>query len=191
MVGWCVDASHASYDEDPLDEPDEWGDLASSREAAGRARLRCGETWWCEMAEIGRRPVVVLFRDAAPCCTPTPGPGGCRPARWMASTGSLGRLHPLVRLRAPPTGRVRRHRDGPPTHHCAARPAVHHPLPRRLGSQGAAVFWSARLHETGPDPVGPVSRRHITTVAAMTSATCSATGDLGDRSARRAPGEER
>lgn len=38
-----------------------------------------GEIWWCEMAEIGRRPVVVLSRDAviprhrraliAPCTT--------------------------------------------------------------------------------------------------------------------------
>ena len=38
-----------------------------------------GELWWCEMAEIGRRPVVVLSRDAvirrlgralvAPCTT--------------------------------------------------------------------------------------------------------------------------
>lgn len=24
-----------------------------------------GEVWWCEMAEIGRRPVVVVSRDAA------------------------------------------------------------------------------------------------------------------------------
>ena len=24
-----------------------------------------GETWWCEFTEIGRRPVVVLSRDAA------------------------------------------------------------------------------------------------------------------------------
>ncbi len=24
-----------------------------------------GEVWWCEMVEIGRRPVVVLSRDAA------------------------------------------------------------------------------------------------------------------------------
>lgn len=24
-----------------------------------------GELWWCEMAEIGRRPVLVLSRDAA------------------------------------------------------------------------------------------------------------------------------
>lgn len=24
-----------------------------------------GELWWCELAEIGRRPVVVLSRDAA------------------------------------------------------------------------------------------------------------------------------
>ena len=38
-----------------------------------------GEVWWCEMAEIGRRPIVVLSRDAviprhrraliAPCTT--------------------------------------------------------------------------------------------------------------------------
>ncbi|HEX6423357.1 MAG TPA: type II toxin-antitoxin system PemK/MazF family toxin [Acidimicrobiales bacterium] len=26
---------------------------------------RRGELWWCELAEIGRRPVVVLSRDAA------------------------------------------------------------------------------------------------------------------------------
>jgi hypothetical protein len=29
-----VDASYAAYDEHPLEEPDEWGDLASFREAA-------------------------------------------------------------------------------------------------------------------------------------------------------------
>lgn len=29
-----VDSSYAAYDEHPLDEPDEWGDLASFREAA-------------------------------------------------------------------------------------------------------------------------------------------------------------
>ncbi len=29
-----MDASYAAYDEHPLDEPDEWGDLASFREAA-------------------------------------------------------------------------------------------------------------------------------------------------------------
>jgi len=29
-----LDASYASYDERPLDEPDEWGDLASFRQAA-------------------------------------------------------------------------------------------------------------------------------------------------------------
>ena len=32
-----VDASYTAYDEHPLDEPDEWGDLASFREAAGRS----------------------------------------------------------------------------------------------------------------------------------------------------------
>jgi hypothetical protein len=29
-----IDASYAAYDEHPLDEPDEWGDLASWRAAA-------------------------------------------------------------------------------------------------------------------------------------------------------------
>jgi len=29
-----IDASYAAYDERPLDEPDEWGDLASFRQAA-------------------------------------------------------------------------------------------------------------------------------------------------------------
>jgi mRNA interferase MazF len=38
--------------------------------AAGSRRLVSalpahGEVWWCELAEIGRRPVVVLSRDAA------------------------------------------------------------------------------------------------------------------------------
>jgi len=32
-----IDAGYAAYDEHPLDEPDEWGDLASFREAAGRS----------------------------------------------------------------------------------------------------------------------------------------------------------
>lgn len=32
-----VDAGYAAYDELPLDEPDEWGDLASFREAAARS----------------------------------------------------------------------------------------------------------------------------------------------------------
>jgi hypothetical protein len=30
-----VDASYATYDAHPVDEPDEWGDLASWRRAAG------------------------------------------------------------------------------------------------------------------------------------------------------------
>lgn len=29
-----IDAAYAAYDERPLDEPDEWGDLASFRDAA-------------------------------------------------------------------------------------------------------------------------------------------------------------
>ena len=32
-----IEASYAAYDEHPLDEADEWGDLASFREAAGRS----------------------------------------------------------------------------------------------------------------------------------------------------------
>jgi hypothetical protein len=30
-----LDASYGAYDQHPLDEPDEWGDLASFRRAAG------------------------------------------------------------------------------------------------------------------------------------------------------------
>ncbi len=38
--------------------------------AAGCVRIvtslpRRGEVWWCELSDIGRRPVVVLSRDAA------------------------------------------------------------------------------------------------------------------------------
>jgi len=32
----AIDASYAAYDTHPLDEADDWGDLASFREAAGR-----------------------------------------------------------------------------------------------------------------------------------------------------------
>ena len=32
-----IDAMYEAYDRHPLDEPDEWGDLASFREAAGRS----------------------------------------------------------------------------------------------------------------------------------------------------------
>ena len=32
-----IDASYAAYGEHPLDEPDEWGDLASFRAAAARS----------------------------------------------------------------------------------------------------------------------------------------------------------
>lgn len=32
-----LDASYGAYDETPLDTADEWGDLASFREAAGRS----------------------------------------------------------------------------------------------------------------------------------------------------------
>lgn len=32
-----IDASYAAYDEHPPDEPDQWGDLASFREAASRS----------------------------------------------------------------------------------------------------------------------------------------------------------
>ncbi len=32
-----VDASYAAYDDHPLDEPDDWGDLASFRAAAARS----------------------------------------------------------------------------------------------------------------------------------------------------------
>ena len=32
-----IEASYIAYDEHPLGEPDEWGDLASFRDAAGRS----------------------------------------------------------------------------------------------------------------------------------------------------------
>ncbi len=32
-----IDAAYAAYDAHPIDEPDEWGDLASFREAAERS----------------------------------------------------------------------------------------------------------------------------------------------------------
>ncbi len=32
-----IDASYAAYDEHPLDEPDEWGDLASFRRAVSKS----------------------------------------------------------------------------------------------------------------------------------------------------------
>ena len=32
-----IDAAYAVYDTQPLDEPDEWGDLASFRDAAARS----------------------------------------------------------------------------------------------------------------------------------------------------------
>jgi len=32
-----IDASYRAYDEHPLDEPDEWGDLSSFRDAASRS----------------------------------------------------------------------------------------------------------------------------------------------------------
>jgi Arc/MetJ family transcription regulator len=32
-----IDAMYEAYDRHPLDEPDDWGDLASFREAAGRS----------------------------------------------------------------------------------------------------------------------------------------------------------
>jgi hypothetical protein len=33
-----IDAGYAAYDEHPLEEPDEWGDLASFRRAAAASR---------------------------------------------------------------------------------------------------------------------------------------------------------
>ncbi len=32
-----IDAAYQAYDDHPLDEPDEWGDLASFRQAAGQS----------------------------------------------------------------------------------------------------------------------------------------------------------
>jgi mRNA interferase MazF len=56
------------------------GGQLAPREAVASA----GELWWCEMAEIGRRPVVVLWRDAA---TPR-----LRPALVAPCTTTIRRL---------------------------------------------------------------------------------------------------
>lgn len=34
LLGAEIDSSYAAYDAQPIDQPDEWGDLASFREAA-------------------------------------------------------------------------------------------------------------------------------------------------------------
>ena len=50
-----VDASYAAYDEHPVDEPDEWGDLSSWRRASRAPRdvaLPPRRAVWCHMAEI-------------------------------------------------------------------------------------------------------------------------------------------
>lgn len=41
------------------------GLVSTSRRSLVSALPAHGELWWCELAEIGRRPVVVLSRDAA------------------------------------------------------------------------------------------------------------------------------
>lgn len=41
------------------------GLLAMGRRGLVSALPAHGEVWWCEIADIGRRPVVVLSRDAA------------------------------------------------------------------------------------------------------------------------------
>src|SRR5438132_10285299 len=41
------------------------GVVPRSRRHIVTATPRRGELWWCELAEVGRRPVVVLSRDAA------------------------------------------------------------------------------------------------------------------------------
>ena len=61
-----VDESYAAYDFDPMTTTPG----ATWRRGDGGRRLMSGlpargEIWWCELPEIGRRPVVVLSRDAA------------------------------------------------------------------------------------------------------------------------------
>ena len=64
-----IDASYReAYDRVPFDAPDAWGDLASFGAAADACVSelpRHGEVWWCELPDVGRRPVVVLSRDEA------------------------------------------------------------------------------------------------------------------------------
>src|SRR3954462_9964696 len=62
-----VEASYTAYDEHPLDETGRVGGpgvVPRSRRTVMTTLPARGEVWWCEMAEIGRRPVVVLSRDA-------------------------------------------------------------------------------------------------------------------------------
>ena len=63
-----VDASYTAYDEPPTRRARRVGRpgvvAARSRRLVSPLPTR-GEVWWCETAEIGRRPVVVLSRDAA------------------------------------------------------------------------------------------------------------------------------
>jgi len=56
------DASYAAYDEHPIDERDEWVTSPRSGQPPPQhdAPAGSGEVWWCELPEIGRRPVVVL-----------------------------------------------------------------------------------------------------------------------------------
>ena len=45
----AMDSSYAAYGTQPLEQPDDWGDLDSFRRAAGASRARYRpELWWCE-----------------------------------------------------------------------------------------------------------------------------------------------
>ena len=61
-----IDATDAvAYAAHPLDEADEWGDLASFRAgAAATRRLGEAKSGGTNLPLIGRRPVVVLSREA-------------------------------------------------------------------------------------------------------------------------------
>ncbi len=65
-----IDAAYTVYDEHPLGEPRCLGRSGlipgggSSVVSVSPLPAR-GEVWWCELPDIGRRPVVVLSRDAA------------------------------------------------------------------------------------------------------------------------------
>lgn len=90
----AVDASYAAYDEHPLEEPDEWGDLASFRRAAAASSARSRPAGRCSRASSPRSNVARLLPSPA-----TPRFRGCggrwsrparrrsadSPARWSSS----------------------------------------------------------------------------------------------------------
>ena len=124
-----IDASYAVYDEHPLDEPDEWGDLHSFRRRGRRdvtTAPRRGELWWCEVPDIGSATGGgAVTRRSHPAPAPSArrsvhrrrvrGPG----ERSAARAGRRPRAE--AQCRQPGFRRERRHRHARRTTRCAER----------------------------------------------------------------------